>query len=69
MSGIMVTVNGQPADVAAGWTVGDLVRDRADVRRKVAVARNGEVVPRSEWDTTRLSTGDTLEVLAPVAGG
>ena len=69
MSSIAVTVNGQPADVAAGWTVGDLVRDRADVQRKVAVARNGEVVPRGEWDTTQLSTGDSLEVLAPVAGG
>ena len=64
-----VTVNGEPAEVTDGWTVGDLVRDRADEQRKVAVARNGEVVPRSEWETTRLSTGDVLEVLAPVAGG
>jgi sulfur carrier protein len=69
MSRIAVTVNGQPVDVDAGWTVGDLVRDRADVARKVAVAHNGEVVPRGEWDTTRLSTGDSVEVLAPVAGG
>jgi sulfur carrier protein len=69
MSSIAVLVNGQPAEVADGWTVGDLVRARADVQRKVAVARNGEVVPRSAWDTTRLSTGDSLEVLAPVAGG
>lgn len=69
MTTITVTINGQPADVDAGWSVGDLVRDRADVQRKVAVARNGEVVPRGEWDTTQLSTGDILEVLAPVAGG
>jgi sulfur carrier protein len=64
-----VTVNGEPAEVTDGWTVGDLVRDRADEQRKVAVARNGEVVPRGEWDATPLSTGDVLEVLAPVAGG
>jgi sulfur carrier protein len=64
-----VTVNGQPAEVVAGWTVGDLVRDRADQQRNVAVARNGEVVPRGEWESTRLSTGDIIEVLAPVAGG
>ena len=64
-----VTVNGEPAKVTDGWTVGDLVRDRADEQRKVAVARNGEVVPRGEWDATPLSTGDFLEVLAPVAGG
>jgi sulfur carrier protein len=64
-----ISVNGQPAELADGATVGDLVRDRADEQRKVAVARNGEVVPRGEWDTTPLSTGDVLEVLAPVAGG
>jgi sulfur carrier protein len=69
MSGIAVTINGQPAEVTDGWTVGDLVRERADEQRKVAVARNGEVVPRSAWDATPLSTGDSLEVLAPVAGG
>jgi sulfur carrier protein len=66
---VNVTVNGEPAEVTDGWSVGDLVRDRADEQRKVAVARNGEVVPRGEWDTTALSTGDVLEVLAPVAGG
>ena len=42
---------------------------RADDRRRVAVARNGEVVPRSAWETTRLADGDAVEVLAPVAGG
>ena len=66
---IAVTVNGQAAEVAAGWTVLDLVRDRAGEQRKVAVARNGEVVPRGEWESTLLAAGDALEVLAPVAGG
>ena len=52
-----------------GLTVAQLVAARADDRRRVAVARNGEVVPRSAWDTTRLADGDAVEVLAPVAGG
>jgi sulfur carrier protein len=64
-----ITVNGTITEVAEGGSVGDLVRDRTDDRRRVAVARNGEVVPRSEWDTARLSEGDLVEVLAPVAGG
>jgi sulfur carrier protein len=62
-------VNGSPAEVADGASVGDLVRARADDRRRVAVARNGEVVPRTEWDTTRLAEADAVEVLAPQAGG
>jgi sulfur carrier protein len=64
-----ITVNGQPAEVTPGWSVGDLVRGRTDEQRRVAVARNSEVVPRSEWDSTALSEGDRIEVLAPVAGG
>ena len=63
-----LTVNGVAEELADGFTVGDLVRTRTD-ERKVAVARNGEVVPRGEWAATPLSTGDVLEVLAPVAGG
>jgi sulfur carrier protein len=64
-----VTVNGIPDDVDEELTVAQLVAARADDRRRVAVARNGEVVPRGEWETTRLAAGDTVEVLAAVAGG
>ena len=64
-----ITVNGGAIDVTDGWTVGDLVRSRIDDQRRVAVARNGEVVPRSVWETTPLSELDRIEVLAPVAGG
>jgi sulfur carrier protein len=64
-----VTVNGAPDELADGTTVAELVAQRADDRRRVAVARNGEVVPRSGWETTRLNDGDAVEVLAAVAGG
>lgn len=64
-----ITVNGAVAEVPEGTSVGDLVRQRIDDRRRVAVARNGEVVPRAEWDSTPLAPSDSVEVLAPVAGG
>lgn len=64
-----ITVNGSGADVAAGWSVGDLVRARTDEPRRIAVARNGEVVPRGEWDATPLAEGDLVEMLTAVAGG
>lgn len=64
-----ITVNGAPLDVPNDWSVGDLVRNHADDRRRVAVARNSEVVPRAEWDATALSDSDAIEILAPVAGG
>ncbi len=64
-----VTVNGEAADLDDGTTVADLVRLRAGEARRVAVARGGEVVPRSAWATTALAPGDTVEVLAATAGG
>ena len=64
-----LTVNGDAVTVEDGWTVGDLVRDRSDEQRRVAVARNDEVVPKGEWETTVLAENDRIEVLAPVAGG
>jgi sulfur carrier protein len=64
-----VTVNGAPAQLADGATVADLVAARRSGHDRVAVARNGDVVPRSSWPTTPLASGDVVEVLAPTAGG
>ena len=66
---MQVTVNGEAAELADGATVADLVAQRAPGHDRVAVARNGDVVPRSSWPETRISPGDALEVLAPTAGG
>ncbi len=64
-----VSVNGVPSEVAQGATVAAVVEARAAEHRRVAVALNGDVVPRSEWGTTTLRDGDVVEVLAAVAGG
>jgi len=37
--------------------------------RGVAVALNGSVVPRSAWDNTTISDGDTVEIVKPFRGG
>ncbi|WP_409332956.1 sulfur carrier protein ThiS [Trujillonella humicola] len=66
---MQVTVNGAGTDVPDGATVAALVAERVGAHDRVAVARNGDVVPRSAWATTRLAAGDALEVLAPTAGG
>ena len=64
-----LTVNGTPAELPAGSTVAVLVAERSGGHDQVAVARNGDVVPRSSWPTTELVAGDVLEVLTPTAGG
>ncbi len=64
-----VTVNGQRRTVHDGHTVSDIVAELAPAPSGVAVAVNGEVVPRGAWDFTALREGDRVEVLTAVQGG
>ena len=66
---MQVTVNGATTDVDPTLTVAALIAARGEAPRRVAVALNGEVVPRSRWESTGLTNGDSVEVLAPTAGG
>jgi sulfur carrier protein len=68
---VTVIVNGQPAQVEDGQTVAGLLDSlgHAPGGPGIAVARNGEVVPRSAWSTTGLDAGDHLEVLGASQGG
>jgi sulfur carrier protein len=64
-----VTVNGAVWDGSADSTVADLVAVWCPSPKGVAVARNGEVVPRSGWSHTRLEPGDRIEIVSAAAGG
>jgi sulfur carrier protein len=66
---VQVTVNGVATEIEGTATVAALVTAHTGGQHRVAVAVNGEVVPRSRWETTGLSAGDSVEVLAPTAGG
>jgi sulfur carrier protein len=62
-------VNGAGWDGAPGTTVDQLVAERCPSPRGVAVARNGEVVPRSRWADTLVEPGDRIEIVTAAAGG
>ena len=64
-----VTVNGDERDLTGRVTVGDAVAELTGMHRGVAVAVNGEVVPRGRWAQTPLSDGDRVEVLSAAQGG
>ncbi len=64
-----VTVNGETEDLEEGTTVADLVARHRDSPRGVAVARNEEVVPRSQWSDTVAADGDRFEILTAAQGG
>ena len=64
-----ITVNGEATEVPSALTVAELVAQRVPDARRVAVAVNAGVVPRSAWSTTELADGDSAELLNAVAGG
>lgn len=66
---VVVTVNGERERLAAGASVADLVGRLAGGGRGTAVARNGEVVPRSRWPATVLDQDDVVEILTASQGG
>lgn len=69
MSTVKVTMNGEPASVPDPTNVAELIAHFDVSGRGVAVAVNGEVVPRSVWSTTSLASGDRVEVLRAAQGG
>ena len=66
-----IELNGEPRELAGAPTLADAVRASGadDEARGVAVALDGEVVPRGEWDATALREGQSVEVLAAIQGG
>ncbi|WP_250001317.1 sulfur carrier protein ThiS [Actinoplanes sp. M2I2] len=65
-----LTVNGRSSDgFVRELSVRELVETITEARRGVAVAVNGEVVPRSTWDARALAEGDSVEVLTAAQGG
>ncbi len=62
-------VNGEPQVIADGMTVQLLAASVLDRPRGVAVAVNGEVIPRSAWPTTALHDDDRVEVVTARQGG
>jgi len=66
-----VTLNGRPRQLPRDATVEAAVREAGgpETGRGVAVAVDGEVVPRGEWRRTRLREGQQVEVLRAVQGG
>jgi thiamine biosynthesis protein ThiS len=73
MSGVAerlrLTVNGEARSVPPGLSVADLLAEIGLAARKVAVERNLEIVPRSQYATTALADGDAIEIVHFIGGG
>lgn len=66
---MQVIVNGQSRPVPPGTTVAQLLESMSLSGKRVAVERNGEIVPKSQHPQAPLADGDRLEIVVAVGGG
>ena len=66
---ISVTVNGHSRNFQNGATIAQLLEQLDTAGKRVAVERNGEIVPKSQHGVTELAGGDQLEIVIAVGGG
>ena len=66
-----IVLNGESTALPEGATAADAVHAIGvpETGRGVAVALDGEVLPRAEWEKTALVEGGQVEVLRAVQGG
>ncbi len=62
-------INGTPEKFAAPLSVAALLEARGLVGKRVAVEKNGEIVPKSRHAETLLAAGDRIEIVVAVGGG
>ena len=66
---LSVSVNGEPRTVTAGLSLRALLVESGVRIEAVAVAVNGEVVPRARQQARMLAEGDQIEIIRAVGGG
>jgi sulfur carrier protein len=64
-----LTINGEPRQFSGVLTVAALVETLGYTGKRIAVERNGEIVPRSRHADVALAAGDRLEIVVAVGGG
>ncbi len=64
-----ITLNGEARVLAGPLSVADLLDQMNLTGKRLAVERNGEIVPRGRHADTALVEGDVLEIVVAVGGG
>ena len=66
---ISLNINGVARAFRPGLTCAELIVELELSGKRIAIERNGDIVPRSQFDACRLQDGDRLEIVAAVGGG
>jgi thiamine biosynthesis protein ThiS len=66
---IQIIVNGERREVPEGLGVSGLLSHLGLPADRVAIERNLEILPRSQWIATAVQPGDRYEIVQLVGGG
>jgi sulfur carrier protein len=66
---ITVSINGTARQLSDSTSVATLIEEMGLTGKRIALERNGEIVPRSLFAAQQLADGDKLEVVVAVGGG
>ena len=66
---ITISINGTTRQLENSVSVADLIEAMGLGGKRIALERNGEIVPRSSFALQQLADGDRLEVVIAVGGG
>lgn len=66
---IKATINGRQEELEQSLSIWAFVKSLPVKSRFVAVAKNGEVVPRERWREADIAEGDVIEVVRMIGGG
>ena len=69
MKVITVSINGAARQLPVTTSVAALIEEMGMTGKRIALERNGEIVPRSLFAAQRLADGDKLEIVVAVGGG
>lgn len=65
----MASINGEEVNEAVGKSISAYLTEAGYDSRRVAVERNGEIVPKANYGQVIISEADTIEVVSFVGGG
>lgn len=66
---IALTINGAPRNFDRALNCAELIDELKLAGKRIAIERNGDIVPRSRFGDCRLEDGDRLEIVVAVGGG
>lgn len=66
---ISIVINGERRALSQPLAFAELIEQLGLVGKRIAIERNGEIVPRSQFGSASVADGDKLEIVVAVGGG